>query len=504
MELPLAHGQSQFPPISNISIPQSSLKTPHIRKYLSMDTPPCAQPSQTVIPGTEMRNPSPQPGQDAQRPRSRPMKPIQFTDPTNASPSAPANASKSFQRMASTRKYVNISSSNGTSSSSLGPTSTHTGTPQHESSEPSATQPIPSPVAPHQSSQSHEAGVDFAEVKATQEQPASLELLPHTPQDFTAVAATQPVSMELEYTQAMEPQVLKSVEPDELSVNEEKTPFEVFASVYPSYVEKYSGGLGVFVRACICLEHMSKLKTLNHCLWDDFIRSFSAEYLTYARNTRRALPASEWYNDRDEEPLYNEKVVRKSNLQLILNQHDSRVTQERQHIKLKREGSKNRVSVDVHAERPNPTTPASQTSSKHHSMQDPARRGRQSAEGTSPQVMGPPLPRAISHSTSEMESDQRGTRHASGNIGAHSFPTVDPKRHSTGIMSVASVSSTSASPVTSQVPRPPSFSQRSSSSKSALGAYMRSLSKPRSTKEREKIRQHIKRPSTGVSNSSEE
>lgn len=302
VELPQAHEMprestqagatylTQVPPAA-----QSSMETPDARNLRTMDTPPCAQPSQ-IIPGTA---PSPLPRPAVENPQRRRMKrnPLHRLD-EDGGPTEPAVISDSIQRTAPSTASSQPLSSNTTSSSIV----------------PATLEPPATPTRPTSLSLPHRSPLQTTESQAGFEEEAL---------DGTTLYAHGPSP--LDRTEGSEPRVI-------MEQHEAATPFDAFSTHYPDYTSKYGGTVTSFIRACICLEHMRKHKGLHYMLWDDFIRAFSAEYLSYVKNTTEPLVAKEWYNDRDQDPLFLDRVIHRNNLDNVLVFYDGEVSQARKFI----------------------------------------------------------------------------------------------------------------------------------------------------------------------------
>lgn len=443
------------------TVPESSLGTPKFRHPPAMETPTCAQPSQSVIPGTVVPDPSPPRKVVQEQPRPRRMKPIDFSDSSNGSPKAqPANISTSFHRMASTKTFQEINSSNTTRSSSIVAASLrHSVTPGlHVFS-----------------------GVEAVPLSMkVQREPHDDDVLPKE----TVVQEQQPSLGRLHGENDQLPTSIAHDAPDQPT----HSPFEKFIMAYPSYITKYLGTLMSFIKACICLEHMSKHRSLNHFLWDDFIRAFSAEYLGYVRLTAKPLVASEWYNDREEPPLFQDKIVHKGNLHLILRSYPNEVAKAKRHI----------VGDDGQDETNRPKTatirpPPPKLDDKVGDVTTAPERKRD-VSTLRPQAS---TPRSVSHptpgsgpahtngKTGEIETSSNlpsRERHPSRNLGSRTDDlAASTPRLSSGRVATVQDSTPKSSPRSTPFP----------------SGYLKRLQKPRTPKEQEKIREHIRRQSSG-------
>lgn len=466
VELPAAQLPSQTWAHRTI-VPESSIRTPKSWHPPVLETPTCAQPSQTVIPGTVIHDPSLPRQVEQVQPRPRRMKPIEFSDSGDDSPTAqPANVLTSFQRMASTRTYQEINSSNTTASSSIVAASLRqSDTPGLDVSPSAEAVPLATEVGEEPPENDDCNGVVLEDTNF-QEQHSAPEIR-HDGND----------------------QVLASVEhegPDQPT----HTPFETFSQVYPSYVTKYSGTLLSFVKACICLKYMSKHRSLNHFLWDDFIRAFSAEYLGYVQHTPRPLVASEWYNDREEPPLFQERVVQKGNLDLILQLYPNEVMKAKRNITA--DNDDHEITPPKTATIHPPTSRSSDKSGGITALLDQ----KQEVSIWQTQTF---KPRATSRPT-----PQSGPTHTNDNMEVET-PSNRPSRERHARRSLASraVDHLAGTPRHSgvQVTKVPDSTPKSSPGVSkpiSQLKYLKGLGKPRTAKEQEKLREHMRRPSSGA------
>lgn len=101
-----------------------------------------------------------------------------------------------------------------------------------------------------------------------------------------------------------------------------KPPFVRFTETYPDY----TADLSVFVKTCVYLSELEKKRALPSFLYDDFIRVFSKDYLSYIESYMDAagnvgvepLTGLQWYNEHVSRPLYNEMVITRDNLNAVL------------------------------------------------------------------------------------------------------------------------------------------------------------------------------------------
>ncbi|KAH8202797.1 hypothetical protein TruAng_003068 [Truncatella angustata] len=92
----------------------------------------------------------------------------------------------------------------------------------------------------------------------------------------------------------------------------DEPPFLRYCIAYPSY----NGTLEDFLAGCLSIPK-GRLATYQY---DDFIRAWLEEYLSYVKRTDDALPCIDWYMDTAEElpTSFQTKVVTKANLEAIL------------------------------------------------------------------------------------------------------------------------------------------------------------------------------------------
>jgi hypothetical protein len=92
-----------------------------------------------------------------------------------------------------------------------------------------------------------------------------------------------------------------------------QVPYTAFALQYP----EYTGTLGDFVKALICIQDLQQHRALPEFLYDDFIRIFSEDYLVYIGeldDTTNALTAIQWYNEHVHQPAYTKQVITRTTL----------------------------------------------------------------------------------------------------------------------------------------------------------------------------------------------
>lgn len=439
----------------------SPVKTPNMLEPPAMETPPCAQPSQTVIPGTVA--PKTREGADDGQHRSRRMKPIEFSDSQDATLSLGlANASTTFHRMAPTRAYHEISTSSLVTSSSIIPASPRNSTTLHN---PQDTNKQPS-SQPEVGMQKEE--LDDVEMVTTDEGQHQDE---HAPQDPHQHRPEAPTNAPLPGDKANVPE------------DKTKTPFETFLAVYPSYIIQHAGSLALFLRACICLEHMAKYRRMHHYLWDDFIRSFSAEYLDYVHNTANPLVASEWYHARDEPPQFREGVVNKHNLDDIMSSYPGEIARARRYT-VEGDGSPAKRRSTVQHQGTSSTRPIS---AGGKTKPPPAERSGTVTPTNNASLSPAPAP--------ERQKKPLVPQSSAQSWAPVKTPTAQkPQRHSMG--SVPASGASSSVPGGLETPparRPASRSSAGAWNPSTGKGYLKSLSRRRTLTEQEKVRKFIQR-----------
>jgi hypothetical protein len=106
--------------------------------------------------------------------------------------------------------------------------------------------------------------------------------------------------------------------------------FDVFKHTYSRYV----GSLRDFTIALVYIEWLKENKQLVHrSLYDDFIRVNSDEYNEYVRKVRdfggvKAMTGWEFYNHRDQDPEFEERVITPNNLQEAISSLDPQMVEE--------------------------------------------------------------------------------------------------------------------------------------------------------------------------------
>lgn len=287
---------------------------------MQIETPPCAQPNQNIIPGTvNIQKPADEKPEDRQK-RQR-FKPIRFEGTT---PVKPVSASTSFTRLPNTLHITEVDSSLSTSSSSLIPATCATASTQN-------TAIAPIPQASH--AETH--------ITIVESQPASIHR--------------------------------------EISPPDTSNPYTLFITVYPDY-KSNNGTLKNFIKACLCLDYLESERALRECLYDDFIRAFAAGYLKYvlsAGEGQQPLPAIEWFNMLEGQPEYTLMVMTRENLRTVLGMFPEEVAKARRYISheakdkavetKKRHRTEDRMDIDVQTPDMSPPGPA--RSRRRHSPQ---------------------------------------------------------------------------------------------------------------------------------------
>lgn len=283
VELPQAHDQSQSR--VNLESHQHTRSTPAMNiatQVMEVDTPPCAQPNQHIVPGTVLLDRIP-PTTDASEEQKRHRR---FKAYALATPVKPVRSSTSLTRLPNTSRLPEVDSSLSTSSSSL--------------------------------------------IPATCTQNSTAPPAPSLPQTTGAFSHNEPTSIAPPVTTIEAPaSVCREISPPNPS-----NPYTIFASTYPSYTA-HNGTLKNFIKACICLEYLQSERALREFLYDDFIRAFSEGYLTYvagAREGQEALPAIEWFNMLQGEPEYRKMIVTRANLKSVLSMFPEGVARARRYI----------------------------------------------------------------------------------------------------------------------------------------------------------------------------
>ncbi|KAK3341346.1 hypothetical protein B0T25DRAFT_338972 [Lasiosphaeria hispida] len=99
-----------------------------------------------------------------------------------------------------------------------------------------------------------------------------------------------------------------------------QVPYTAFKLSYPDY----KGSVGDFVKGVICLQELQERRQLPEFLYDDFIRVFCGEYLDYIQTIdshTTALTATQWYNENVSEPLYQNRILTRANINDVLEKY---------------------------------------------------------------------------------------------------------------------------------------------------------------------------------------
>lgn len=307
VELPHAQAQLDVIPVNMAAAGPAPTPTPtQTDSTQAVETPPCAQPSQKVVPDTVVKRASP-PAKPAEGRRRR-HKPIELT----SSPIKAVIPTVAPRRMPTTKTFLNdMSSSHSTSSSMVPATNSSLGSVRA----------------------SVEHCADILVVTVEQETGRADvhmdDVVGATQQDHAArpeTAADQPTPD----PPVKQPAPARGFAP----LNQQLNPYEAFAVAYPDYVTTYEGSLWNFVRACVYIEFLQKERSLRQCLYDDFIRAFSG-YLRYYDNAgpgQEPLPAIEWFNNIPGPALYNGMVITSRDLEYIFNCFQNEVGRARQYM----------------------------------------------------------------------------------------------------------------------------------------------------------------------------
>ncbi|CAG9988442.1 unnamed protein product [Clonostachys byssicola] len=469
-QLPEAQIASQAPINRAATTPQLSNKSSssaHIPATLN--TPPCAQPSQRIIPATFRKHPSPpreglgEPGKKRRR-----MKPIQFSDPDDQEENLAAVESSrnatTFSRMAPTKIYTQISSSNSISSSIVVPATIPQSPPTRKS-----------PPQGRAQRASELSGAKNQTKGQLNDKNDAIEII---------VPPTIP----------------------------ELKPFELFTQTYPAYEKDYRGTLWSFIRACVCLDYLMKANSLREYLWDDFIRAFSADYVEYVENTNDPLPALDWFNTLTGAPVFTQLLVKRDTIHDILNTYPDELQMAKSYTN--EEGkSKGRDS---------------RSRGSDHQSESPAEPPRVSPQQISspPRILIDPetVVETVPSTSTELQDVQNNISPIFPNPRPPSSPTTpkvdqEPGKHATP-PAEATVPSTTRLEYPTQVnyphplldtPHPPiPSSARSTATRSSTGtrrgsSYLQRLAssaKDPDTKRRERLRRHFLKKKSGSTPSS--
>ncbi|KAH6991028.1 hypothetical protein BKA56DRAFT_573657 [Ilyonectria sp. MPI-CAGE-AT-0026] len=263
-----------------------------------MATPPCAQPShptQPTIPNTVVAGKPAAEFVPSEQRRERRMKAIQFNDKT------PRKIQPGLNRLAPTKTFTQIESSDSTSPSSIIPAT------------------FEEPPSQGSVLQSVEISKDMDMDDAyDQEENDDMEVIIEQSQIQAPISGSYQSERASPHFPPPFPQITLSGDIE---------PFKVFTMVYPTYTENHSGTLWDFIKTCVYLDWLRRRRQLRDYLYDDFIRAF-ANYQVYVRNARtgqEALVAIEWFNNLSGPPVFNNMVVTKENLSYILDSYPKEV-----------------------------------------------------------------------------------------------------------------------------------------------------------------------------------
>lgn len=279
-----------------------SVSTVAAKESVSNSTPTCAQPDERIIPGTVVQPPrSPKTPVPDQAQRRRRMKLIRLgSSPEKTKLDNP----QSVVRLAATKTYIEGGSSNEVSSS----------------------------YVPATCEEATEQKIEFARGDASttiqiQAQPDVALIEPgfetHSKSESEKSAMSQDLPVEQEASLDGST-VLQETQPD-LATD----PFGAFNATYPDYSTHYKGTFDHFIKACVCLDFIRKKDLIRDQLYDDFIRSWSADYWIYVNNAKpgqEPLPAARWYNRQRGDILYSGGFINQGNVEYVLETYRKQVT----------------------------------------------------------------------------------------------------------------------------------------------------------------------------------
>ncbi|KAK4242661.1 hypothetical protein C8A03DRAFT_11117 [Achaetomium macrosporum] len=177
------------------------------------------------------------------------------------------------------------------------------------SSLPAPKPPAPKPPAPKSPAPKPPA----RHAKETSPVGLSVEDRHHSTAVHQSVVTTTPQPVSNEGVSSFADKVPSNSPPSQL-------PFIAFKLAYPDY----QGTLNDFIRAVKCVLKYQKDRALPEFLYDDFIRVFCSDYLSYIRSLAEeqdACPALRWYNENVSKPRYVSGIIDKKNLTEIPNQY---------------------------------------------------------------------------------------------------------------------------------------------------------------------------------------
>lgn len=244
----------------------------------SFNTPPCAQPTEPIIPNTVISEPAPERTVPEGRRR---MKEILFDDGTTK------RLQPVINRMAPTKSFK-IPSSNLISSSSI----------------------IPATCDSVESTNTEQPQVEAETSRAVEVEERHPTPPPQTLAPLEAEPQPQP---------GYPPAINRQVVP--ITFDIAVKPYELFTQAYPEYEAIYSGNKWDFIKACLCVNYLYRRRELRECLYDDFIRAFSDSYVKYTQAAgphQEPIPAVQWYNGLPGRPIFNHMLITSQNLSYIL------------------------------------------------------------------------------------------------------------------------------------------------------------------------------------------
>lgn len=116
-----------------------------------------------------------------------------------------------------------------------------------------------------------------------------------------------------------------NAQPVQQSNSNTPTPYEMFKAAYPDYPDIARN----FIAACLNLKQLMRDQALAEFLYDDYVRAFSTFLMYISECNRRGsvqiLPALRWYNETTNDQQYCKKIIRKDNLDAILEAHADEV-----------------------------------------------------------------------------------------------------------------------------------------------------------------------------------
>lgn len=103
-----------------------------------------------------------------------------------------------------------------------------------------------------------------------------------------------------------------------------QVPYVVFKLAYPDF----QSNLSDFLRGVICIKIFQPKKILPEFLYDDFVRVFASgfmDYISQVGEDKGTLTAWQWYCDNVQKALYHQNVLKKDNLQDVLDKYPAEV-----------------------------------------------------------------------------------------------------------------------------------------------------------------------------------